>query len=436
MLIKSPYRQDVLGVDTMVPLINNKISKYINFDNAATTPPLKVVMEALNEFAPWYSSIHRGKGYKSLLSSKLYEEAREIVANFVNADLKKNTIIFLKNTTEAINKIAYRYCQSEKKQNCVILSTDMEHHSNDLPWRDKYTIDYINIDNRGLLSLEDLESKLIKYKEKTRLVTVSGASNVTGYINPLHKIAGLCHQYGAKLLVDGAQLVPHEVVRMKRKNENENIDFLVFSAHKMYAPFGIGVLIGPKEFFNKGEPEDKGGGTVKVVTHKEVYWDNPPYKDEAGTPNIMGVVALTAAIKKLQELGMRKISTYEEELTMYTLAQLKNIPEIDLYNYKSAKKVAIIPFNIKGLSHEKVAKILAEEYGIGIRNGCFCAQPYIQKLLKVSENDIIKHIKNPQGEHPGLLRISLGMYNEKEEVDYLLKSLNDIINKLITPSYF
>ncbi|MFW6264835.1 MAG: aminotransferase class V-fold PLP-dependent enzyme, partial [Bacillota bacterium] len=332
MLEKSPYRQYVVGVETKVPLARNKLGNYINFDNAATTPPLKTVMKELNEFAPWYSSIHRGKGYKSLLSSELYEEAREIIAAFINCNLKKNTIIFVKNATEAINKIAYRCCQDKKnKENCVILSTDMEHHSNDLPWRDKYKLDYVKVNKEGLLSLEDLEAKLIKYQGKVKLFTVSGASNVTGFMNPIYKIAGLCHQYKCKLLVDGAQLIPHQTVSMERRNKNENIDFLVFSAHKMYAPFGIGVLIGPKSFFLNGEPENKGGGTVKIVTQQEVYWDQPPYKDEAGTPNIMGVVALTAAIKKLQELKMREIAKYEEELAAYTLTKLSSIPEVVLY---------------------------------------------------------------------------------------------------------
>ncbi|MFP4662236.1 MAG: aminotransferase class V-fold PLP-dependent enzyme [Halanaerobiales bacterium] len=424
----SPFRQYVIGTDTMIPVIDNRLVKYINFDNAATTPPLKVVLEAINEFAPWYSSIHRGKGYKSKLTTGLYEESRSIIADFVGADTKYHTVIFVKNTTEAINKLSYRLCNNQKKADeCVVLSTDMEHHSNDLPWRDKFRLDYIELNKNGLLSLEDLETKLIKYNGKVKLVTVTGASNVTGYINPISKIAGLCHQYNARILVDGAQLVPHEPINMLK----EQIDYLVFSAHKIYAPFGMGVLIGPAEYFEEGAPEYRGGGTVQVVTHKKVYWDRPPWKEEAGTPNIMGVIALAESIKKINKIGMEQISRYERELKNYTIRKMLQFPEIKLYNINyHSRTVSIIPFNIDGMSHEEVAEILARKYGIAVRNGCFCAQPYIQKLLNISDKDITKHIQNPSALHPGLVRISFGMYNQKEEVDYLIKALRIITSSL------
>jgi len=425
MLGKSPFRQYVIGTETQVPLTSNKLVRYINFDNAATTPPLKSVLDAITEFAPWYSSIHRGKGYKSLLTTQLYEDSRSIIADFVKADLNYNTIIYVKNTTEAINKLSYRLCQGENKNaDCVVLSTDMEHHSNDLPWRDKFKLDYIEINDKGQLSLENLESKLIEYKGKVKMVTVTGASNVTGYINPISKITGLCHQYNAKVLLDGAQLLPHEPFNM----QNENIDFLVFSAHKMYAPFGMGVLIGPRNFFEQGAPEYQGGGTVQIVTHKSVYWDNPPHKEEAGTPNVMGVIALAESIKKINKIGMESIAEYERNLTLYTMEKLRKIPPITLYNHNESKKVSIIPFNIQGMSHEEVADILAQKYGIAVRNGCFCAQPYIQKLLKISDREIRRHIRNPKTIHPGLVRISFAMYNQKEEVDYLLTALEEIVS--------
>ena len=425
MMAKSPFRDLVIGTETLVPLINNQLVKYINFDNAATTPPLKAVMECINNYAPWYSSIHRGKGYKSLLSTKLYEDSRQLIASFVNASPDKDIVIYVKNTTEAINKLSHRLCQREEGE-CVILSTEMEHHSNDLPWRDKFTVDYIEVDQNGLLSIEDLEGKLIQYKGKVGLVTVTGASNVTGYINPIRKISGLCHQYGARLLVDGAQLVPHEPVDMQK----DGIDFLVFSGHKIYAPFGAGVLIGPREFFLQGAPDYPGGGTGQVVTREEVYWEEPPHKDEGGSPNFMGVIALAEAIKKLQDIGMEEIAAYERQLTEYTLQQLKEIPGIKLYTDLTVKnRVAIIPFNLANLSHEETAEILASKYGIAVRNGCFCAQPYIQKLLKVPAREIKRHIKDPHGLRPGLVRISFAFYNQKEEVDYLLEALDTIAKK-------
>lgn len=425
MLDKSPFRKYVLGTETMIPLASNRLVKYINFDNAATTPPLKVVLKAINEFSPWYSSIHRGKGYKSLLTSRLYEDSRSIIADFLKIDLDYYTIIFVKNTTEAINKLSYRLCQLENQGECIILSTGMEHHSNDLPWRNKYKLDYIGLTRDGLLSLEDLESKLIEYRGKVRLVTVTGASNVTGYINPIRKIVGLCRQYHAKTLVDAAQLIPHQPFNMS----NQEIDFLVFSGHKIYAPFGTGVLIGPTDFFKQGEPEIKGGGTVQVVTPEEVYWDDPPWKDEAGTPNIMGVIALAESLKKIKEIEIKKIAEYEQSLTYFTQKEMEKIPGVKLYNNRNNRIVSIIPFNIEGLSHEETADILAQKYGIGVRNGCFCAQPYIQKLLNISQREIKKHIYKPHSLHPGLVRISFGMYNEKDEIDYLLQSIQEIQKK-------
>lgn len=426
----SLFRQYVVGVETKIPLVNGKLATYINFDNAATTPPLKSVIKAITDFAPWYSSIHRGKGYKSQLSSNLYEESRKLVAGFVKADPDYHTVIYVKNTTEAINKLSYRL--SERDKQSVILSTDMEHHSNDLPWRGKFQLDYISIDSTGRLSLEDLEAKLIQYQGRVKLVTVTGASNVTGYLNPIYKIAGLAHQYKARILVDGAQLVPHTPIDLKPVGHPEHIDYLAFSGHKMYAPFGTGVLIGPVENFKQGYPDYVGGGTVQVVTHDFISWDQPPHKEEAGSPNIMGVVALGEAIKTLSWLGMDKIARYEQELTDYTIRKLKEIPDIILYNQTretdGQKRVGIIPFNIKGMSHELVATILAAEAGIAVRNGCFCAQPYIQKLLNVSPREIQRHLRNPDALHPGLVRISFGMYNNFSEVDTLLEVLKEIVS--------
>lgn len=421
------FRHLIVGVDMKIPLPNGKQIRAINFDNAATTPPFHSVLNEIVRFSPYYSSIHRGSGYKSMISSKIYDDSRKIVADFVNADLRNDTIIYVKNTTEAINKLANKLCKDHKKY--IILSTDMEHHSNDLPWRNKYKVDYIKIDEAGRLNLEDLEKKLIKYKNKVKLVTVSGASNVTGYKNPIHKIASLAHEYGSRILVDGAQLVPHSPVDMKPYSSKEHIDFLVFSSHKMYAPFGIGVLIGPKADFEYGAPDYKGGGTVKVVTKDYIEWADTPDKDEAGTPNVIGVVALTAAIKTLSSIGMDAIEDYEREITQYALDQLKSIPDISIYGNceDCSDRVSIIPFNIRSMDHEVVSKALAYEKGISTRNGCFCAHPYVQKLLKMTENEINEFKKHPDIKRPGMVRISFGLYNTLEEVDSLIDFIKHLV---------
>ena len=422
------FRSYVHGVNIKVPLANGNYAAEINFDNAATTPPLKTVLYDMLNFSSMYSSIHRGTGYKSQYSSQMYEKSREIVGRFVGADLREDTVIFVKNTTEAINKLAYQLNRCYRKN--VILSTNMEHHSNDLPWRKRFNVDYIDVDKDGRLSLKDLEYKLRRYGNSVRLVTITGASNVTGYINPIHEIAELVHSYNSKLLVDAAQLVAHTPINMQGTNPKQKIDYLAFSSHKMYAPFGIGVLIGPKSDFEDGEPHYAGGGAVDIVTHDYIKWAETPHKEEAGSPNIIGVVALASAIKTLQSLGLENIHGYEKWLTNYAIKRLKPIPDIELYgdteNY--GDRVGIIPFNIEGIHHETLANILSKEGGIAVRNGCFCAHPYLHSLLNVSRKVIEDRISNPDLPHPGMVRISFGMYNSSQEVDVLVNNLHNISN--------
>jgi selenocysteine lyase/cysteine desulfurase len=417
------YRGLVVGVNTSVPLANGTYVTAINFDNAATTPPFTSVLQAINNFSPWYSSIHRGTGYKSQYSSEFFDKSREIIASFVKADYNTNTVIYVKNTTEAINKLANRLYKYGHKN--VILSTEMEHHSDDLPWRDNYEVDYIAVDYNGRLSLKSLEYKLQRHGGRVKLVAVSGASNVTGFLNPIYEIAEIAHKYRAKILVDGAQLASHAEIDMKPDHSVQHIDYLAFSAHKMYAPFGTGVLIGPKDTFSRGEPDYKGGGTIDLVTHNYVRWAPAPERDEAGTPNVMGVVALVEAIKTLNNIGMHHIEQNEKALTDYTLQRLKCVPDLQLYGNTedSSDRVGIITFNIKDMHHRIIATILSHEYGIAVRSGCFCAHPYITKLLDMSKKDLKKLIKFGDGPRPGMVRISFGLYNTTEEVEVLIKAL-------------
>ncbi|MDP4090308.1 MAG: aminotransferase class V-fold PLP-dependent enzyme [Bacillota bacterium] len=424
--VNQAFRKLIVGVDKRIPVNGTRYVRYINFDNAATTPPFKSVLDGVINFCPWYSSIHRGMGYKSKVSSRLYEEARSEILRFVGADEEKNTVIFVKNATEGLNKLSYRIVEDKE---WVVLSTWMEHHSNDLPWRDKCRVDYVEIDEKGRLSMDDMEQKLKKYNGKVRLVTVTAASNVTGYVNDIHKIARLAHQYGARIIVDGAQLVPHFAVNMCTNESDEHIDYLVFSAHKMYAPFGIGVIIAPKESFRKGAPEYKGGGTVHVVTRESIDWDEPPYKEEAGSPNIIGVVALVAALKELGKIGMEHIHKNEKLLMNYAIEKLNELSFLKLYGCDDGcvERVGIIPFTVSGIPHAEIAKALSEDSGIGVRNGCFCAQPYVQRLLKLTPEEISYYRYLPDDKKPGMVRVSFGLYNTIEEVDTLVRELKRII---------
>lgn len=418
------FRDLIIGVNTQVPLSNGEYVTAINLDNAATTPPFHSVVDEIVKFLPWYSAVHRGAGYKSALSSKIYEDGREIIKKFVNADRTRDVIIYTKNTTESINLLARILAQ--KDAGAVVLSTDMEHLANDLPWREQFKVDYACIDENGKLILEDLEAKLRKYAGKVKLVTVTGASNVTGYKNPIHQIASIAHYYGAEILVDGAQLVPHCPVDMKSYESSEHIDYLTFSAHKMYAPFGVGVLIGPRKLFENTEPVFQGGGAVRLVSHDFIDWESPPYNNEAGTPNLIGIVALLEAIKTLERIGMNVIHEYETNLLEYTIQALRCIPEVVLYGCteKQEDKIGIIAFELQGIDHRLLSRILTSEAGISVRSGLFCAHPYVEKLLKLSDHDLQYYRNNPAIPFPGLVRSSVGLYNNYSEIDVFAQYLS------------
>lgn len=419
-------RKLIVGGGSKIPLSDGKYVTAINFDNAATTPVLYPVLRSVNHFAPWYSSVHRGGGYKSMVTSDVYEQGRAVVQGFVNSDKDRDVVIFTKNTTESINVLAYVLSQ-QKSQQKVILSTLMEHAANDLPWRNKFKVDYVEVDSFGRLSVDDLKDKLIRYRGSVKLVTVTGASNVTGYINPIHTIAALAHKHGAKLLVDGAQMVPHTRVDMRPFDSLEHIDYLVFSAHKMYAPFGAGVLIGPRKDFQEGNPFIQGGGAISLVTPRRVEWEDPAIKDEAGTPNAMGIVALTAAIKALQTLGMERICQIEKALYDYAVNRMKKIPGIRFYSDPSrSDTIGVIPFNLDGVYHQHLTSILSDEAGIAVRSGFFCTHPYCERLLGLREEDMDRYFEDAAAQLPGMVRVSFSFYNDFREID----KFTDILRRI------
>jgi cysteine desulfurase/selenocysteine lyase len=423
----------VVGLDKEVPLLNGEIVKYVNFDNAATTPTLTPVLENLNEFMGWYSSIHRGTGFKSQLSTHYFDLAREIVAKFFNVDTKDHLVIFGKNGTEAINKLAHRVPLPEDS---VIFVTKMEHHSNDLPWRVRKQVVHINVDEQGKFDFEDFEKKLEEYKNRVGLIAVTGASNVTGYINDIYQIAEMAHEHGAKIMVDAAQLAPHRTIDIRPTDHPQHLDFVAFSAHKIYAPFGLGVLVADRDTFKEGDPDMVGGGTVSLVSEDYAYWTDAPEKEEAGTPNIAGTIALAKALNLINEIGMDNIAKHEAELTAYALKRFKEIPGIIIYGSvdenEASERLGVISFNMQGKTHALVSAILNYESGIGVRNGCFCAHPYIKCLLDVSlaetkvlEEKILQHDRSTV---PGAVRMSFGMYNTREEVDRIIDALKVVAN--------
>ncbi|MHB8620981.1 MAG: aminotransferase class V-fold PLP-dependent enzyme [Chloroflexota bacterium] len=412
------------GTESLVPVLDGGTRRYTNLDNAASTPPFKAVREAIDRFAPWYSSVHRGSGFKSQLSTHAYEAARAAVAEFVGADPNRQVVIFTKHTTEALNKLSHVLAPDRP----LIITTIMEHHANMLPWR-VYAggVKFIQVSKDGVVDLDHLERLLKRAPtSQPRFVALAGAYNTTGYTPPIHQIARLAHQHGAQIVVDAAQLVPHRPVNMRGTGNGDEIDFLAFSSHKMYAPFGSGALVAPRDVF--GEPNELGGGIVDLVTLNRVVWTEIPEREEAGSPNVIGAVALHAAIRKLQQLGMHAVARHEDELTAYALEHLRRVPGLHLLGSEQPMdRVGALSFLMPPVPGNLIAAVLAYEWGIGVRAGCFCAQPGMMHLLDIPEEErpaveaaILEHA------NPGAVRASLGLYNSAEDIDLLCRALESI----------
>ncbi|MFZ0533463.1 MAG: aminotransferase class V-fold PLP-dependent enzyme [Anaerolineales bacterium] len=426
------YRPLFVGLDALIPLLDGSCHCYTNLDNAASTPPMKAVQYAVDDFLVYYSSVHRGTGFKSQLSTYAYEQSRQLVLEFVGANPRDYTCIFGKNTTEAINKLARRFPFNDKRN--IVITTGMEHHSNDLPWRAATHVIHVNLMADGRLDETDFDAQFLRYADQVAMVTITGASNVTGYLNPIHRLAEKAHSAGAMFMVDAAQLAPHRKIDMLPLDDPAHIDFISISAHKMYAPFGTGALIGRKDIFEHGDPDMTGGGTVEIVTLDNVVWTGPPERDEAGSPNVIGAVALAAAIRQLATVGMDEVARHEANLTRYALEKLKTIQGLRVYGdtdpTKAGDRLGVIPIELMRVDHFLAAAILGYEFGIGVRSGCFCAHPYILHLLGLSKDEAAevrrRMLSGDKSEMPGLIRISFGLYNTLEDVDVLINALRCI----------
>ena len=424
-------RDEIVGINHQVSLLDGSRRTYVNLDNAASTPPLLRVKECVDQMMEIYSSVHRGSGFKSLVSTRMYDEAREIVAGFIGADLKTECVIFVKNASEAINKLANRF---GFEPGDMVMTTRMEHHSNDLPWRPKAQVIYANLLADGSLDIEDVKNKFKQYGKKIKLLAVTGASNVSGYLPPIYDLAEMAHRNGSKIFVDCAQLFPHRKINMGPADSPRHLDFIAMSAHKVYAPFGGGALVGSLELFNQGEPDYRGGGTIDLVTLTEVQWTSAPERDEAGSPNVIGAVALAASIRRLEEIGMDALAAHEKDLTRYLLQKLNKIPGIQVSGSNDPERLddrlGVVTFQVEGLTHGIVAAIMGFEGGIGVRNGCFCAHPYVLHLLGITQeefNHFHEQVLNKdRSDLPGLVRASFGCYNNFDDVDALVVMLERI----------
>ena len=375
------YRELFEGIDTKVKLSDGSYIIPINFDNGATTPPLKSVINTILEDIKYYGPIARGLGQKGDICTQKFEEAREDVLNFFN--LKGNnthTVVFTKSDTESLNLLANILI---KDNDTKVLTTRMEHHANDLPFRYKSQVLYVDVDNLGRINIDNIREKLIEHKGQIKLVTITGASNVTGYVNPINEIAKICHENGAKIIVDAAQLVAHKEINMKGNTKDEQIDFLTFSAHKAYAPFGSGAIVGLTKDLQNVDPFLKGGGCVKGVFDDNVIWTSPPQLHEAGTKNFLGVMGMVKALKDVKQIGFDNIQNHEFYIKDYLIKEMKKIDNVIIYGDTEdiSDRIGVISFSIKGMNYEEVAMKMANDMGIALRCGKFCSHMYIDYLV-------------------------------------------------------
>ena len=413
----------LVGDRTLVPVAGRESQPYVNLDCAASTPPSVRVAAAVQEFLPWYSSVHRGAGAKSQHSSERYEQARDTLLRFVGADPATHDVVFTRNTTEALNLVAFRLDLSADD---VVLTTLAEHHSNLLPWRRRASVRYVDVGPDGTFTVEQVVAALDQ-QPRPRVLAVSGASNVTGWVPPMAAIAAAARSRGVLVVVDGAQLVPHRPVSMAQLG----VDVLALSGHKMYAPYGAGALIVPHALFAQGEPMLVGGGAVAAVGLDEVIWGATPDRDEAGSPNVIGVVALDAAVRELTQRGWASTLRHEHALLAELDQQLATVPGLVRYGPGGVHdRLPVAAFNLADVPHALVASRLSAEFGIGVRSGCFCAHPYLMRLLGLDDDQTAQYRERVRtGEHqllPGAVRASAGLGTSVQHVQALGEALRTI----------
>ena len=422
-------REYIVGLDEPLTLKDGTQRPMINFDNAATTPAMKQVMDEVNEKLLMYGSIGRGFSLKSNYSTDIYQATRDKVLSFVGLDPKEYTytVFYVNNTTDGLNKLASALIESSDD---VVLATRMEHHANDLSWRERCKMVYAEVDDQGRVIYDDIE-RLLK-ENNVKIVTVTAASNVTGYMPDVHRIAKLAHQYGAMIVGDGAQIVAHRAFSMLGETPEENIDFFVFSAHKMYSPYGGGAVIGLTDVLDQHMPAFYGGGTVQLVMDSKVIYKDAPAAYEAGSPNYPGVVGLGKAIDMLTEIGFDSIAEHEKALTRRMVDGLKAIENIRVFGDTENldDRVGVVTFDTSDANTLELATRMADYDGVATRRGAFCAHPYVWRLLGIPDNEVESFEGCDDYKTPGMIRVSFGIYNTEEEVDEFLEALKKEIGEI------
>lgn len=386
---------------------NNTHLTYL--DSAATSQKPQIVIDTIKDYyEKLNANVHRGIYDLSEKATELYELSRVKVAKFINAK-SPNEIVFTRNTTESINLIAYAWARKNLKKGDTILTTEMEHHSNIVPWQQAakevgLELEFIKVKDYKL-DLSDLDRKLMANGQS--LLAVTHISNTLGTINPIKQIIKKVHKKGSLVLIDGAQAVPH----MKVDVQDLDSDFYAFSGHKMLGPMGIGVLHVKEEILKDMDPFLTGGGMIQTVKYDHTDFAELPDRTDAGTPNVAGAIGLAAAIDYLEKIGMDKVEKHEKELTKYALKKLKEIDEVSIIGIPTTKdRLGVVSFEIKGVHSHDTAQVLNEE-GVAVRAGHHCNQVLMREVLKV----------------PATARASFYVYNEKEDIDKLVSAIKKVI---------
>ena len=394
---------DIEKVRADFPILSREVYKrpLVYLDNGATTQKPLCVLDAMREeYLNVNANVHRGVHYLSQQATDLHEAARERVRLFVNAR-KTEEIVFTRGTTESINLVASSFCEALMKEGDEVLVSDMEHHSNIVPWqlqaqRRGIVVRHLPITDDGRLDLSQLPTLLT---ERTRLVSITHVSNVLGTVNPLADIIRQAHERGIPVLVDGAQGAPHQRVDVQQLD----CDFYAFSGHKMYGPTGIGVLYGKEEWLDRLPPYQGGGEMIDRVTWEKTTFERLPFKFEAGTPDYVATHGLATAIDYMERLGMENIVAHEHDLIGYAMKRLAEVPDIHLYGPR--ERDAVVSFNVGNIHHLDIGTLL-DRLGIAVRTGHHCAQPLMARLGV-----------------QGTVRASFALYNTRQEVDTLVEGL-------------
>jgi selenocysteine lyase/cysteine desulfurase len=392
-----------VGDDLQVPLVTGETVRYVDLDNAASTRSSRAVAGAVEDLLPWYSSVHRGAGITSRWCTERLDEARETVGRFVGARATDH-VVFTRNTTDALNLLANALPDATP-----VITFESEHHANLLPWRRLGNTRHLPPPASPEAACRQAEEALAAEPKGTAVLAVTGASNVTGELWPIAELARIARRAGARIVLDAAQLAPHRAIDIAALD----VDYVAFSGHKMYAPFGAGALVGRGDLLDDGVPYLAGGGAVTRVTSADEEWAVGPARHEGGTPNLVGIVALAAACAQLQEVGFDAIARHDAHLLAQVRRELDDVEGVTTFTLwdRSHPNVGVVTFNVDPHPAALVAAALSEEHGIGVRDGAFCAHPLVAGLV---------------GDGVGAIRASIGCATSSRDIDRLVAAVRAI----------